>query len=179
MKQQSLEAFRDWEYWVWLGQWISFTAAHVMLCMRFVTKPVLMHTSVLVAVSRPPVSPSDPYSEQGYGWTRSSEATQLGQLTQVTKDMFQYRIKSCSAIKLGMFLQSRRWSEPCWVLVCWWKVVIDYFCITYFFLHLSAFISSHIFSSVLPFNFSPPPHCKGVSKEWDRSSAASHGELTT
>jgi len=48
VKQQSWEAFRDWEYWVWLGQWISFTAAHMMLCMRFVTKPVLMHTSVLV-----------------------------------------------------------------------------------------------------------------------------------
>lgn len=120
---------------------ISFRAAHMMLCFRYVTETVSIinqcfscHSAVLAHHQGLLCFPLHSPQRVGLGWARDRRRAQLAQLTQINQRDIQYHITSCSVIKPGEFFQPKEMllgdRLTFGLLVgCW-----DCFCIFFFFL---------------------------------------------
>lgn len=109
------------------------------------------------------------------------EGTQLGQQTPADQGVIPCCIMSFSAIKWrGQFSQGNHHSKSCWASVCWWEVVRDCLCITWFyvlFLHLLNYLYQVFLTFAI--SFFAPSHWRGVSEWRGGDLAASQSQPTT
>ena len=165
-------------FWIWAENSVDNTEMFSLLLSSAYTE------------ARPFLLLTPPHQRLGWGYTRSWEATQLGQRTPTDQRDIPYHMTSCSAYRAGgrrrkggdiwsdgicLPKSPLRVTEPCfpgdgWAPACRWEVVNEFLVLlclrAQLFLYLlnCLYLSPRVFSLLL-FRFSPPSQQGGMS-EW-------------